>query len=207
LPPARAEFRWVLERDPQHPRALLGVARVALEEGDAGACRESLQQALHAWPDFPEAQALLDGLAARPVPAPAPASTVRLLLRVDRLQPPETARGLALARADGAVLTTLPGPGHAWATVERPARVLGLAGATLARAGLGPLRRVVMEDENEAVFVRTDGEHLLALAMPPGTDIAQGILQLHRLWATAGHELELATAAARGRAAGRRRAS
>jgi len=53
--PAKAEFHWVLDRDANHARALLGLARIALEEGDAHASHDLLRRALRFYPDFPEA--------------------------------------------------------------------------------------------------------------------------------------------------------
>ena len=58
------EFRWVLGAIPPIPRALLGLARIALEEGDVVGCRECLSSALRAYPDFPEARAVLDAITA-----------------------------------------------------------------------------------------------------------------------------------------------
>src|ERR1700752_4735074 len=57
---ARPAFERVLELEPTQPRALLGLARVALEEDDVPACRALLTRALARYPDFPEARALLE---------------------------------------------------------------------------------------------------------------------------------------------------
>jgi tetratricopeptide (TPR) repeat protein len=72
--PAKAEFRWVLGHDANHARALIGLARVALEEGDGRACHDLLRRALRFYPDFPEAAALLDALRARESPPPPAAA-------------------------------------------------------------------------------------------------------------------------------------
>ena len=58
--PAKSEFQAVLDLDPYHPRALLGLAKIALEERDLVACRPFLDRALQYYPDFPEAKALQD---------------------------------------------------------------------------------------------------------------------------------------------------
>src|SRR5262245_2714708 len=100
IEPAKREFRWVLSRDPVHPRALLGLARLALEEGDLVGCRECLSSALRAYPYFPEARAVLDGLTASPrnaAPAAAPA-------RLERVRLPGAARALVVMDAHGQVL-------------------------------------------------------------------------------------------------------
>src|SRR5712692_10768097 len=64
---ARTSFERVLALEPTHPRALLGLARIALEEGDTGACTDLVTRALARYPDFPEAKAVLD--VARSLPA------------------------------------------------------------------------------------------------------------------------------------------
>jgi tetratricopeptide (TPR) repeat protein len=57
---ARTSFERVLALEPTQPRALLGLARLALEDGEARTCRDLLSRALARYPDFPEARALLD---------------------------------------------------------------------------------------------------------------------------------------------------
>jgi predicted regulator of Ras-like GTPase activity (Roadblock/LC7/MglB family) len=184
IEPARQEFRWILERDPSHPRALLGLARIALEEGDADRGREALVRALRAYPDFPEAQALLDGLATRPPVTPAPRP------RLDRLRVPAGARALFVLGGDGAVVAARPEA--AAADGRHLARATGLATAALQRAGFGALRRGIVEDADEAHFIRVDATLTLAVALPRTTSITQGLLEVNRLWAAAQHELAVA---------------
>jgi tetratricopeptide (TPR) repeat protein len=184
--PARQEFRWVLARDPTHPRALLGLARLGLEAGDLDACREALGRALRAYPDFPEAQALLDGLATRSPAAPAPAAGPRL----ERLRTPETARGLFVVGGDGVLISARPDT--AADEGRRLARAVGLATVALGRAGLGQLRRAVVEDADERHFVRADATLTLALTLPRTAPVTQGLLEVNRLWAAAQHELAVA---------------
>jgi tetratricopeptide (TPR) repeat protein len=57
---ARTSFERVLALEPTQPRALLGLARLALEDGEVRTCRDLLSRALARYPDFPEARALLD---------------------------------------------------------------------------------------------------------------------------------------------------
>src|SRR5687767_8659647 len=105
MAPAKTEFQWVLARDPNHARALLGLARIALEEGEPATCRELLGRALRFYPQFPEAQALLDAVAA-PRPAAPPAA---VSVAVDRLRVPEHGRSLVVARHDGVLVAAGPG--------------------------------------------------------------------------------------------------
>lgn len=182
--PAKQEFRWVLERDASHPRALLGLARLSLEEGDVEGCREFLVRALRAYPLFPEAQALLDGLTARP-PAPP-----RARPRLDRLRLPPAARALFVVAADGAMIAARPE--NASEGGRRLARASGLAAATLQRAGFGPLRRGIVADADNLHFLRTDVTLTLAVTLPRTTHITQGLLEVNRLWAALQHELAVA---------------
>jgi predicted regulator of Ras-like GTPase activity (Roadblock/LC7/MglB family) len=182
--PAKREFRWVLARDASHPRALLGLARLAVEEGDLDGGRETLLRALRAYPDFPEAQALLDGMATRR-PASPPARP-----RLDRLRLPAAARALFVLGGDGAVIAARP---EAAADGGRHiARAAGLATAALQRAGFGALRRGIVEGADEAHYLRVDATLTLAVALPRTTHITQGLLEVNRLWAAAQHELAVA---------------
>lgn len=200
---AKAEFGWVLERDPNHARALLGLARIALEEGDVGACRACLRKALRAYPDFPEAQALLDALGSGALASTPPPRTAAHGL--DRLRMPANARALVLARGDGAVIAARPPEARDDEASGHAARTLAMAGAALARSGFGTLRRAIVEDQSESVFVRTDGQVVLALVLPRTTELTQGLLEVNRLWAGAQHELGLVADAARSADAGPRR--
>src|SRR2546421_4512770 len=85
--PAREEFRWVLGHDANHARALLGLARIALEEGDAHECRDLLRRALRFYPEFPEAAALLEAVRTREA-APPPPANATAAPRVDRRRLP-----------------------------------------------------------------------------------------------------------------------
>ena len=70
--PAKSEFQAVLRLDPYHPRALLGLAKIALEERDIAECRPFLDKALQYYPDFPEARALQEMVAGWSVVAAGP---------------------------------------------------------------------------------------------------------------------------------------
>jgi tetratricopeptide (TPR) repeat protein len=184
MEPAKQEFRWVVERDASHPRALLGLASIALEEGDIAGGREALVRALRAYPDFPEAQALLDSLATRR-PAPPPGRP-----RLDRLRLPPTARALLVLTGDGAVVVARPEGASEGAV--RLARTVDLAAATLHRAGLGSLRRGIVVDDDALHFLRADVTLTLAVTLPRTTPITQGLLEVNRLWAAVQHEFAVA---------------
>jgi hypothetical protein len=183
IEPAKREFRWVLSRDPVHPRALLGLARLALEEGDLVGCRECLASALRAYPDFPEARAVMDALAAA---SPESATPSAPPARLERVRLPGAARALVVVDAQGRVMVERPEVEDAG---PRLARIAGLAGAALQRAGFGPLRRAIIDDHEQTEFVRADGALTLGLALPRTTPIPQGLLEVNRLWGTVQHEL------------------
>ena len=62
-------------------------------------------------------------------------------------------------------------------------QVVRIASATLARAGLGALRRGVIEGAQASTYLQTDVGLVLALTLPSGTSIADGWSALGRLWA------------------------
>ena len=188
---AKTEFRWVLGHDATHPRALVGLARIALDEGDARLCRDLLRRALRSYPDFPEATALLEALRGRDAP-PAPPPAAPAAPRVDRLRLPGTGRALVVGRADGGLIAAQPPADEAKDVAEELARTLRLAASALRRAGLGALHRAIVDDGRDAVFTRTDGELVVSLALPRATDPTQGLLDVNRLWSATQHELGVA---------------
>jgi tetratricopeptide (TPR) repeat protein len=119
--PAKEEFHWVLGHDPNHARALLGLARIAFEERDPRTCHDLLRRALRFYPEFPEASALLELVRAREaVPAPvAPAAP-----RVERLRLPGTGRALIIGRTDGGLIASQPVTDDAKDVAEALARTL-----------------------------------------------------------------------------------
>jgi len=188
--PAKEEFHWVLGHDPNHARALLGLARIAFEERDTRTCHDLLRRALRFYPEFPEASALLELVRAReaaPPPPVAPAAP-----RVERLRLPGTGRALIIGRTDGGLIASQPVTDDAKDISEALARMLHVATAALRRAALGPLHRAIVEDGRDAVFTRTDGELIVSLALPRATDPTQGLLDVNRLWSATQHELGLA---------------
>jgi Tfp pilus assembly protein PilF len=190
--PAKEEFRWVLGHDPNHARALLGLARIALEEGDTRASHDLLRRALRFYPDFPEAAALLTAVYAREATAPAPARGTPAP-RVDRLRLPGGGRALIIGRTDGSLIASQPVADDAKDLAEALGRALRMAATVLGRAKLGPIRRAIIDDARDAVFTRTDGELFVSLALPRATDPTQGLLDVNRLWSATQHELGLAS--------------
>jgi tetratricopeptide (TPR) repeat protein len=190
---AKAEFERVLARESDHPRALLGLARIAFEEGDAARCTELLRRALERYPDFPEAQALLEATTAHALTPPRDHEHEPRSFRHDRLRPPTGTKDLLLLQTDGTLL---------WAHEEQPARdqlaahltrVVRLASATLARSGYGALRRAIVDGAGETTFIRANDMLLLSFTHPPGADSRAGLLEMNTLWAASLQELGMAT--------------
>jgi tetratricopeptide (TPR) repeat protein len=187
---ARAAFERVLALDPMHPRALLGLARMALEEGEAGTCTLLLTRALARYPDFPEAQALLDVVLNPPARAtaarPAPQGGA---IRADRLRVPADSRETLLARADGTPIFAQPRGLRTEELAARIAQLCKVASATLARSGLGALHHAVVDGAAERTFLRADGDMVLSLAFSREVRTDTALAHLERVWANCRAEL------------------
>ncbi len=181
MPAAKTSFRRVLALDPYHPRALFGLARIALEEGDIEGCRPFLDRAIQYFPDFPEAKALQEMVATWSAPAPVSTTTVGAI-NTEKLRLPQGAHDLILAHTDGTPVFAQGGEERQRQLAQHVTQVYRIASATLARAGLGPLRLGVIEGASDMTFVRSDGGVILGLALPRDTEVASGLVQLGRLW-------------------------
>ncbi|HME96102.1 MAG TPA: tetratricopeptide repeat protein [Methylomirabilota bacterium] len=181
MPAAKESFRRVLALDPYHPRALFGLARIALEEGDIEGCRPFLDRAIQYFPDFPEAKALQEMVATWSAPAVAAPAAVGTI-STDRLRPPPGARDLILTHTDGTLVFAQGSEERQRQLAQHMIQVYRIASATLARAGLGPLRRGVVEGASEMTFLRSDGGVILGVALPRDIDVGAGLVQVGRLW-------------------------
>jgi tetratricopeptide (TPR) repeat protein len=187
---ARTSFERVLALDPTQPRALLGLARIALEEGDAAASSELLSRALARYPDFPEARALLDvvrGLDAAPEAAGAapPAGAIR----PDRVRLPAESREALFVRRDATLVFATPRGPRTEAVAASAVKLSRIATAMLARAGFGPLRHAVIEGAAETTYLRTDDAALLTLAFDSDVKAATAVAHLERVWGSCRAEL------------------
>lgn len=181
MPAAKASFRRVLALDPYHPRALFGLARIALEEGDIEGCRPFLDRAIQYFPDFPEAKALQEMVATWSAPAAAPSSSIGAV-STERLRLPPGARDLVLTHADGTLVFAQGAEERQRHLALHVTQVYRIASATLARAGLGALRRGVVEGESETTFLRSDGGVILGVTLAREIEIGAGLVQVGRLW-------------------------
>lgn len=185
---ARLEFERVLALDPHHPRAMLGLARLAFEAGDGSACQAYLERAVRAYPDFPEAEALREVLAATTALA-GPALAGLGTLRPDLVRPPAGSHDLFLAQTDGTVVFSHVTAEHREDVAAHAARLLRIAAATLARAGFGELRGGVVEGAGETTFLHVDSGLILSLTFGPDAEIRPGVALGERLLATCVEEI------------------
>ena len=181
--PAREAFQRVLALDPNHPRALLGLARIAIEGGDPDAARPALERALLYHPDFPEARVLEKMLAVRGAVQSNFAGAAPRAVRAGGIRFPREGRDPILARLDGTVVFAQCDEEQKPVLAQHVIQVVRIASATLARAGLGALRRGVIEGAQASTYLQTDVGLVLALTLPSGTSIADGWSALGRLWA------------------------
>lgn len=211
---ARTSFERVLALEPTQPRALLGLARISLEDGDAGTCRDLLSRALARYPDFPEARALLEltrdlarngstssaapaaSAAATLVPpvaaAPAvaaPAMTRADALAADRLRLPPESRETLFMRTDATLLFAEPRGPRTEAVAASAVKLARIATAVLARAGFGPLRHAVIEGAAETTYLRMDDAAILTLAFDRDVTAATAVSHLERMWGRCRSEL------------------
>ncbi len=180
MPAAKTSFRRVLALDPYHPRALFGLARIALEEGDIEGCRPFLDRAIQYFPDFPEAKALQEMVATWSAPATAPSAMGTV--NTERLRLPQNARDLILTHTDGSLVFAQGGEERQRQLALHMTQVYRIASATLARAGLGTMRRGAIESASEMTFVRSDGGVILGMALPRDTEVGAGLVQVGRVW-------------------------
>jgi predicted regulator of Ras-like GTPase activity (Roadblock/LC7/MglB family) len=177
MTPARDAFERVLQLDAHQPRALLGLARVAFEEHDGTACRTFLERAIARYPDFPEAQALLDVLTTPTGSTPSTLTGRGLVL-------PTAARALVLVGADGAVIAGLPEAEND-SDAAHVHRVTRLATAILERAGLGRLRDAVIQEGPQTILCRASESATLAVSFPSEVDFGTATTEVDRVWTTA----------------------
>src|SRR5499426_1077841 len=192
IDPAKSEFQTVLGVDPYHPRALLGLAKIALEERDLAACRPFLDKALQYYPDFPEARALQEmvvGWSSTPgAPAGAP-TFVGPALQIEKLKPPAGGREFVLTQTDGTLVFSQHGDKDAEDLAAHVTQVYRIASATLERAGLGQLRRGIVQAATETSFYRSNDRLVLAMTFPHDVKIGFGQLETDKLWTNSLREL------------------
>jgi tetratricopeptide (TPR) repeat protein len=156
---ARTSFERVLALEPTQPRALLGLARLALEDGEAKTCRDLLSRALARYPDFPEARALLD-VTRDLAPSADPKRTATPALVTAAIPIATPARTPAVTTATTPAATLAPAPNAA-----------------------APADRLHLPTESrEALFMRPDATLVFAEPRGPRTEaVAARAVKLARI--------------------------
>lgn len=180
---ARSSFERVLALEPTQPRALLGLARIELEDGETAACCALLNRALACYPDFPEARAVLE--VARGLLTTADAkryATSNGVAEAERLRLPAESRDALFARADASVVVAVPREPQTDTVAARAVKLSKIATAMLGRAGLGPMRHAIIEGAAETTFMRSDDVALLTLSFDRNMKSATALEHLERVW-------------------------
>jgi len=178
---AKVEFDHVLALDPYHPRALLGLARISLEEQDIAGATNLLDRALQYYADFPEAQALREMVrswseTSTPAGEVSHADSAVLAAEED----------VVVMRLDGTVVVSRAPEERAQLVAQHQIQTHRMASATLARAGFGILRRSVVDTETHLTFVHGDADCLLSATLNGDVEIPAGLAQTGRLWTELG---------------------
>ena len=186
---ARGAFDRVLALDRYHPRALLGLARLGIEEEDLDGAKVLLDRALQYYSDFPEARALRDMLeewASTPPPLePDAASAAPSELPAD-LELAGTVSDLAVVKLDGAPVLARVDAERGALLAQHLTRVYRMASATLSRAGFGALRRGGVETESGTMFFARDAGTVLTATIDGHTEIGAGLAHVGRIWSKLG---------------------
>jgi tetratricopeptide (TPR) repeat protein len=177
---AREAFRRALSLGPEHPRALLALARISLDNGDADAARRYLERWLEYHSESLEPHERCDNPSSRTAARPEmPGSAARDHRRVPL---PPGARDMVLARLTGPVLLARCERARQPAVAQQATAVVRLAAPMLARAGLGPVRRAAIEGSAETVFLQADAALVVSMALPSSVGLHTGLADLERLW-------------------------
>jgi tetratricopeptide (TPR) repeat protein len=176
----KTSFQRVLGVDPYHPRALLGLARIAIEEQDLDGAKALLDRALQFYSDFPEAQALRDLLASwatQPAPAGEAAETA-----LGDFEMVAGTQDLVVTRGDGSLAFTKADAERSRCLTQHVNQVSRMASAILSRAGFGALRRAAIETGSEMTFLLSDTDTVLAATVEGHVDLGSGFAQIGRIW-------------------------
>jgi len=177
---AQGEFHRVLAVDPYHPRALLGLARIHIEDQDLEGATTLLDRALQYYTDFAEARALremLDGW---------PRTQADLREAPARGFPgdpskPARERDVIALRTDGSLILTGADEERGRQLAQHVMQVYRSASATLSRAGLGSLRSAVIDTGSGMTFLQRDADLVFSATLDGNVEVGTGFAQVARL--------------------------
>jgi tetratricopeptide (TPR) repeat protein len=182
---ARAEFDRVLALDPHHARALLGLARIHIQEQDLETTVAILDRALRCYPDFSEAQALRETLHGFSGRTPTDRQTPTRDHPTAASTPPRERDVLAL-RTDGHLVLTRTHADRSRQLAQHLLQVYRTASATLSRAGLGSLRGGAIDTGSCMTFLLKDADLVFSATLDGNVEIGAGFAQVGRLKADLG---------------------
>jgi tetratricopeptide (TPR) repeat protein len=189
IEPAKFALRHVLTLDPYQPRALLGLARIVLEEGDPDGAVPLLDKALAFYPNFPEAQALRDMIENWPSAAtPSTMEIPRLEVSESSSTDRPAARDLIVTQSDGTLVRagTDVEDERAKPLAAHQTQVLRMATAILKRAGVGALEHAAIETTAGTTLLVREGDMYLSAMVDEAIDASAALTGVGSLWATVG---------------------
>ena len=175
---AKTDFKRVLALDPYHPRALLGMAKICLEEQDQEGAKALLNCALQYYADFAEAQALRDMVESWSQPSTSP-SKARGSSPVDRVDAP--AHDFVMMRPDGTTLHVRADGDHGGQLAQHAIQVVRMASATTSRAGLGTLQRGAIDTGAQTTFLLSDLDLIISATFGGTVEMEEGFAHVARL--------------------------
>jgi len=178
---AKTAFHRVLALDRYHPRALLGLARICIEEQDLEGSKVLLDRALQYYADFPEAQALREMVVSWSS-APAPVAEAPPSALSGDLKTAAPARDLVMTRTDGTLIFARADEERGSQLAQHLIQVYRMASATLSRAGLGTLRRGAIDSGTHMTFLVSDANLILSATLDGNVEVGAGLAQVGRLW-------------------------
>jgi tetratricopeptide (TPR) repeat protein len=182
---AKSEFHRVLDVDPYHPRALLGLARIQIEDQDLEGAKTLLDRALQYYSDFPEARALREMLVGWPRTQvdlrKAPASGF-----LAEPSKPARERDVVALRADGNLVLTGTDEERGRQLAQHVMQVYRTASATLSRAGLGSFRSAAIDTGSCMTFLLKDADLVFSATLDGTIEVGAGLAQIARLRADLG---------------------
>jgi tetratricopeptide (TPR) repeat protein len=177
---AKHEFDRVLALDPYHPRALLGLARIHIEEQDLEGAKVLLDRALQYYADFPEARALREMLVGS-TPTQADRRAAPPSSSSGAPSPSAHERDVVAVRTDGKLVLTRTEEDRGRQLAQHVMQVYRTASATLSRAGLGSLRCAAIDTGSFMTFLLTDADLVYSATLDGKVDVAAGFARIRRL--------------------------
>jgi tetratricopeptide (TPR) repeat protein len=182
---ATSEFHRVLGVDPYQPRALLGLAKIHIENQDLIGAKALLDRALEYYADFAEARALREMFEGWPQTQAdrreAPASGF-----LGQPARPARERDVVAMRTDGNLILTGADDERGRQLAQHLMQVYRAASATLSRAGLGSLRSAVIDTGSSMTFLLRDADLVFSGTLDGPVEVGAGFAQIGRLRADLG---------------------